>query len=68
MRNRMNRIIYIIAECQDCFAQWEDYKTARRQTYAHAKSQNHFVIGGICGSFEYDGGKVNTSYIMVAGR
>jgi hypothetical protein len=48
----VSKTIHCIAECV-CGARWEDYKTARKQAYAHAKRTGHRVSGEYAIGFVY---------------
>jgi len=46
--------IHCIAWCHDCAITWEEWTTARKQAYAHAKETGHRVNGEIGFAFQYN--------------
>ena len=38
-------IIHAIFNCRTCGMTWQDYKTARKNAYVHAKRNKHHVSG-----------------------
>lgn len=52
MRN--GTVVHQIFSCLDCGKQWEDYKTARSQGYAHAMATGHKVRGEVGRAYHYN--------------
>ncbi len=50
---KLLEVTHCIATCQDCGAEFEDYRTAREEAHRHSKSKNHFVTGEVGYSFSY---------------
>lgn len=50
--------IHTIGTCQDCGAQFDNYKNGQALAAKHAKKYRHLVTGEIGLAFEYNG-KIN---------
>ena len=45
---------HAIFECFDCGREWQDYKTARKQGYEHARQTGHRVRGEVGTAYHYN--------------
>lgn len=48
-------VIHAIFECCDCGKIWEDFITARKKAYQHARKYKHIVKGDIGYGVIYNG-------------
>ena len=48
-------VIHVLAECQDCGKQFENYKNGQALAAKHAKHYQHLVTGEIGLAFNYNG-------------
>lgn len=48
-------IVHALFSCEDCDMEFQDFKTARRRAYQHAKTKHHKVIGEVGVFYHYDG-------------
>ena len=47
-------VIHAVFSCYDCDKRWEDWRTARKKAYEHAKSTGHKVIGETATAVTYN--------------
>lgn len=48
-------VVHVLAECEDCGKQFENYKNGQALAAKHAKDKKHKVTGDIGLAFVYDG-------------
>ena len=49
------KVVHVIALCEDCGKEFQDYKNGQALAAKHAKSKNHKVRGEVGLAFIYDG-------------
>lgn len=54
MNRSKKKIIHCIAYCVDCGKEWQQYKTARKNAYAHSLKTGHTVQVEIGSTFTYN--------------
>jgi hypothetical protein len=47
--------MHAIFTCETCGESWEDFRTAAKEAYAHARKHKHYVSGEVGYAVKYDG-------------